>query len=91
MGLGRVTSQYVVREASAPKPMRDDEEKEREDIEKDNGREGTRLFRLSTSDFTSPLKRRERSHSCNCIAERDREKIMLVFVFCKAALPQCTL
>ncbi len=53
-----------MREASAPKPMIEDGEREREDREKDEGRDGRSVFRLSISDLPSPpVKRRERNQS----------------------------
>lgn len=55
MGRGRVTSQYAVREARAPKPSREEGDRDSEDKEKeDNGRDGRRLLASSDSDTLSP-------------------------------------
>lgn len=67
MGRGRVTSQYAVREARAPKPSREEGDSEKED----RGRDGRRLQKSSDSDPLSPaLERSERNHSWKCITER---------------------
>lgn len=65
MGRGRVTSQYAVREASAPKPSREEGDRDREDSEKeDRGRDGRRLQRSSESEPLIPaLGRSDRNHS----------------------------
>ncbi len=72
MGRGRVTSQYAVREARAPKPSREEGDRVREDREKeDRGRDGRRLQKSSDSDPLSPaLERSDRNHSWKCIAEK---------------------
>lgn len=72
MGRGRVTSQYAVREARAPKPSREEGDRDKEDSEKeDRGRDGRRLQKSSDSDPLSPaLERSERNHSWKCITER---------------------
>lgn len=72
MGRGRVTSQYAVREARAPKPSKEVGDRDREDREKlDRGRDGRRLQKSSDSDPLIPvLERSERNHSWKCIAER---------------------
>lgn len=65
MGRGRVTSQYAASDARAPKPSR--EEGDREDRE----RVGRRLHKSSNSDPLSPtLERSVVSHSWKCIPER---------------------
>lgn len=71
MGRGRVTSQYAVREAKAPKPSREEGDRDREDREKeDRGRDGRRLHKSSDSDPLRPvLDRSDRNHSWKCIAE----------------------
>lgn len=72
MGRGRVASQYAVREARAPKPSREEGDRDREDREKeDRGRDGRRLQKSSDSEPLSPaLERSDRNHSWKCIAER---------------------
>lgn len=72
MGRGRVTSQYAVREARAPKPSREEGDRDREDREKeDRGRDGRRLHKSSDSDPLRPvLVRSDRNHSWKCIAGR---------------------
>lgn len=71
MGRGRVTSQYAVREARAPKPSREEGDRDKEDSEEDRGRDGRRLQKSSDSDPLSPeLERSERNHSWKCITER---------------------
>lgn len=76
MGRGRVTSQYAVREARAPKPSREEGDSEKEDSEKeDRGRDGRRLQKSSDSDPLSPaLERSECNHSWKCITERIEKK-----------------
>lgn len=84
MERGRETSQYAVMDAKAPSPMREDGERDREEREKGEGR---RLRISSTSAFPNPplLGRRERNHSCNCIAERKKktEKNELFYTYKK--------
>lgn len=72
MGRGRVTSQNAVREARAPKPSREEGDRDKEDSEKeDRGSDGRRLQKSSDSDPLSPvLERSERNHSWKCITER---------------------
>lgn len=76
MGRGRVTSQYAVREARAPKPSREEGDSDREDREKeDRGRDGRRLQKSSDSDPLSPApERSDRNHSPKCITERRGHK-----------------
>lgn len=75
MGRGRVTSQYAVREAKAPKPSSEEGDRVREDSEKeDRGRDGRRLHKSSDSDPLSPaLERSDRNHSWKCITEGTEE------------------
>lgn len=55
MGRGRVTSQYAVSEASAPKPSSEDGDRDSEDSEKeDRGKDGRRLHRSSESEPLIP-------------------------------------
>lgn len=81
MGRGRVTSQYAVREARAPKPSREEGDRDREDREEDRekddrGRDGRRLHKSSEdSEPRSPvLERSDRNHSGKCIAEREEDR-----------------
>lgn len=71
MGRGRVTSQYAVREAKAPKPSSEEGDRVREDSEKEGrGRDGRRLHKSSDSDPLSPaLERSDCNHSWKCITE----------------------
>lgn len=70
MGRGRVTSQYAVREAKAPKPSSEEGDRVRED----RGRDGRRLQKSSDSDPLSPaLERSDRNHSWKCITEGTEE------------------
>lgn len=65
MGRGRVTSQYAVMEAKAPKPSTEEGDREEE-----RGRDGRRLHKSSDSEPLSPvLERSDRNHSRKCIAE----------------------
>ena len=75
MGRGRVTSQYAVREASAPRPSREDGDRDSEDRDKeDRGRDGRSLQKSSASAPLSPeLERSDPNHSWKCIAERRGE------------------
>lgn len=55
MGRGRVTSQYAVSEASAPRPSREDDDRDSEDSEKDGrGRDGSRFHTPSKSEPLVP-------------------------------------
>lgn len=72
MGRGRVTSQYAVMEAKAPKPSTEEGDREREDREKEEerGRDGRRLHKSSDSELLSPApERSDRNHSWKCIAD----------------------
>lgn len=67
MGRGRVTSQYAVMEAKAPKPSTEEGDREKEE---ERGRDGRRLHKSSDSEPLSPvLERSDRNHSWKCIAE----------------------
>lgn len=65
MGRGRVTSQYAVSEASAPKPSREDGDRDSEDSEKDDrGRDGSRFHKSSKLEPLVPEPgRSDRNHS----------------------------
>lgn len=67
MGRGRVTSQYAVRDARAPKPSREEGNRDKEG----SGRDGRRLRKCSDSDPLSPvLERSDRNQSWKCITDR---------------------
>lgn len=70
MGRGRLTNQYAVREARAPKPSREEDDRGREDREA-RGRDGRKLHKSSDSECLSPaLERSDRNHSWKCITGR---------------------
>lgn len=76
MGRGRVTSQYAVSEARAPRPSREEGDSDSDDREKDDSdRDGRRPRRSSESEPLSPaLERSDRNHSWKCISEEEGSK-----------------
>lgn len=70
MGRGRLISQYAVMEATAPKPSREEVDRDKE------GRGGGRGSRRphNSSVFERELKPSDNSHSRNCIAKKKGQK-----------------